>query len=44
MDDDSATGEVYCVAHHLIDDPEAVTSHVMLIRCPDDYQRWHDGR
>lgn len=42
--DDSATGEVYCVAHHLIDEPEALTAHVMLIRYLDNYQRCDDGR
>lgn len=41
--DDSATGEVYCVAHHLIDDAEAVSAHVMLIRYLDDYRRCADG-
>jgi ketosteroid isomerase-like protein len=44
IDDDAATGEVYCVAHHLIDDPEVVTSRVMVIRYLDNYQRCEDGR
>jgi ketosteroid isomerase-like protein len=44
IDDDSATGEVYCAAHHLIDDPDAVTAHVMLIRYLDSYRRCDDGR
>jgi ketosteroid isomerase-like protein len=44
IDDDSATGEVYCVAHHLVDDAEAATDHVMLIRYLDNYQRCDDGR
>jgi ketosteroid isomerase-like protein len=44
IDDDAATGEVYCVAHHLIDDPEAVTAHVMVIRYLDNYRRGDDGR
>jgi ketosteroid isomerase-like protein len=42
--DNSATGEVYCVAHHLIDEPGVLTAHVMLIRYLDDYQRHDDGR
>ncbi|HEX6475929.1 MAG TPA: nuclear transport factor 2 family protein [Acidimicrobiales bacterium] len=44
IDEDVATGEVYCVAHHLIDDPEGATDHVMLIRYIDDYLRCDDGR
>jgi ketosteroid isomerase-like protein len=44
IDGDAATGEVYCVAHHLIDDPEPVTAHVMLIRYLDTYRRCDDGR
>ena len=44
IDDDLATGEVYCVAHHLIDDPEGATDHVMLIRYIDTYLRCDDRR
>jgi ketosteroid isomerase-like protein len=44
IDDDSARGEVYCVAHHLIDEPEVATDHVMLIRYLDTYRRCDDGR
>jgi ketosteroid isomerase-like protein len=44
IDGDAASGEVYCMARHLIDDPEAVTARVMVIRYLDDYQRGHDGR
>jgi hypothetical protein len=44
IDGDAATGEVYCVAHHLIDDPVAVTARVMVIRYLDNYQRGDDGR
>jgi hypothetical protein len=42
--DDAASGEIYCVAHHLIDDPVAVTARVMVIRYLDDYQRGDDAR
>ncbi len=44
IDETSATGEVYCVAHHLIGDAEGVTDHVMLIRYLDDYRRCDDDR
>ncbi|HEY1633896.1 MAG TPA: nuclear transport factor 2 family protein [Acidimicrobiales bacterium] len=44
IDDDSATGEVYCVAHHLTHDPAGATDYVMLIRYLDAYQRCDDGR
>jgi hypothetical protein len=41
--DDTATGEVYCIAHHLAASPSheggAPTDHVMYIRYRDDYGR-----
>lgn len=42
--DHEATGEVYCLAHHLRDEPEppGVTSYVMHMRYVDAYRR--DGR
>lgn len=36
---DDATGEVYCVAHHLSSDGEATTDYVMYIRYHDTYRR-----
>jgi hypothetical protein len=36
--DDEATGEVYCVAHHLTPDPHGGTNHVMYIRYEDSYR------
>jgi ketosteroid isomerase-like protein len=44
IDGNAATGEIYCVARHLIDDNEAATDHVMFIRYLDNYQRCDDGR
>ena len=37
--DDTATGEVYCVAHHLKDVGGALSDHVMYIRYTDAYRR-----
>lgn len=44
VDGDSATGEAYCVAHHLTPDPfrHGATDYVMVIRYLDDYGR-RDG-
>lgn len=36
---DDATGEVYCVAHHLSVEGDAATDSVMYIRYHDRYQR-----
>ena len=38
-DGDSATGEVYCVAHHVHGDPGSKRDHVMMIRYHDRYRR-----
>lgn len=38
VDDGTATGEVYCVAHHL-DLTDVPTNHVMYIRYRDEYSR-----
>ena len=35
--DVEATGEVYCLAHHLTQDPGRVVDHVMCIRYQDRY-------
>jgi hypothetical protein len=43
IDGDRATGEVYCVAHHLTPDRHGGTDHVMMIRYQDSYSR-RDGR
>jgi len=40
VDGDTASGEVYCTAHHLASDR---TDHVMYIRYRDDYRRSEDG-
>jgi hypothetical protein len=37
--DDEATGEVYCLAHHLAAGSDAHTSHVMHMRYEDAYRR-----
>ena len=39
VDGDGATGEVYCLAHHL----SGGTDLLMLIRYDDRYRRGHDG-
>ena len=41
--DDEATGEVYCVAHHLTPDPHGGTNYVMYIRYEDTYRPDADG-
>jgi SnoaL-like domain len=40
---DEATGEVYCMAHHLIEDGDAATDLVMYIRYRDAYERTPAG-
>jgi len=42
IDGDRATGEVYCLAHHLTPDRHGGTDYVMLIRYQDTYSR-RDG-
>jgi hypothetical protein len=39
VDGDRATGEVYCVAHHLTPDRHGGTDHVMMIRYQDTCSR-----
>ena len=41
--DDEATGEVYCVAHHLTPDVHGGTNFVMYIRYEDRYRPDADG-
>lgn len=41
--DDEATGEVYCVAHHLTPDAHGGTNYVMYIRYEDTYRPDADG-
>ena len=36
---DTASGEVYCLAHHLSTDTDGATDFVMLIRYLDRYRR-----
>lgn len=43
VDGDAATGEVYCVAHHVHGDPGSRRDHVMMIRYHDRYRREPDG-
>ena len=39
IDGDRATGEVYCLAHHLTSNRHGGTDYVMLIRYQDTYSR-----
>jgi hypothetical protein len=39
VDGDTASGEVYCIAHHLTNDADGATDFVMLIRYLDSYRR-----
>ena len=41
--DGEATGEVYCVAHHLTPDAHGGTNYVMYIRYEDTYRPDADG-
>lgn len=43
IEGDRATGEVYCIAHHLSPDRHGGTNYVMYIRYEDDYAK-RDGR
>jgi SnoaL-like domain len=42
-DGDAATGEVYCMAHHLIESADGTTDLVMYIRYRDAYARTGEG-
>lgn len=41
--DGEATGEVYCIAHHLTPDDHGGTDYVMFIRYEDTYRPSDDG-
>ena len=41
--DGEATGEVYCIAHHLTADQHGGTDYVMFIRYEDTYRRDPEG-
>ena len=41
--DGEATGEVYCIAHHLTPDAHGGTNYVMYIRYEDTYRPGADG-
>ena len=43
VDGDTASGEVYCIAHHLTRDEHGASDFVMLIRYLDTYRRDADG-
>ena len=43
IDGDAATGEVYCLAHHLYGEGADQGDHVMVIRYQDRYRREADG-
>jgi ketosteroid isomerase-like protein len=41
VEGDEATGEAYCLAHHLTRSPQGGTDYVMHIRYQDTYRRRH---
>jgi ketosteroid isomerase-like protein len=43
VDGDTASGEVYCMAHHLTNDVHGATDFIMLIRYLDTYRKGADG-
>lgn len=43
VDGDIASGEVYCIAHHVAGPPGEQTDHAMFIRYEDSYRREPDG-
>ncbi|HVG99842.1 MAG TPA: nuclear transport factor 2 family protein [Miltoncostaeaceae bacterium] len=43
VDGDAATGEVYCMAHHIVPGDEGETDLVMYIRYRDAYERTGEG-
>jgi len=45
IDGDTATGETYCIAHHLTipDDGSPATDHVMFIRYQNQFVRLEEG-
>jgi hypothetical protein len=40
----TATGEVYCIAHHFTHNPRGGTDYVMYIRYDDRYRKGDDGK
>jgi len=45
LDGDTATGEVYCIAHHMVENPNNIgTGYDMRIRYEDRYRRCEDGK
>ena len=43
VDGEVATGEVYCIAHHVHGEAGSKVDHVMMIRYQDQYRRTADG-
>lgn len=43
VDGDEATGETYCIAHHLLGESGDQVDHVMMIRYQDQFVRQPDG-
>ena len=43
VDGDDASGEVYCIAHHVHGEVSSKVDHVMVIRYQDQYRRTPDG-
>ena len=43
IEGEDATGEVYCIAHHVHGEPGSRRDHVMMIRYHDRYLRTGDG-
>jgi hypothetical protein len=43
VDGDDATGETYCIAHHLLGESGEQIDHVMMIRYQDRFRREPDG-
>lgn len=44
VDGDAATGQAYCLAHHMTEGAVGGTDHVMVIRYDDRYRRGPDSR
>lgn len=43
VDGETATGEVYCIAHHVSGEPGTENDHAMFVRYEDTYRREPDG-